>query len=143
MAYQCIVWGRWMTNDAEPTEVDHGSINNVYTVPLLPSPFYRSLSFFHYPPSYHSESEEEHEPAEISSPSQRRIVPPFMWFVTLRLLPTPDAASVPDVESEVPTTKEVQETVVPAAAVEGSRCLGGPSPGREGGRHSSFAPLLS
>ncbi|KAF8263858.1 hypothetical protein EI94DRAFT_1500667, partial [Lactarius quietus] len=36
MAYKFIVDGRWMTNDAEPTEVDHGFINNVYTAPPKP-----------------------------------------------------------------------------------------------------------
>ena len=36
IAYKFIVDGRWMTNDAEPTEVDHGFVNNVYTAPSKP-----------------------------------------------------------------------------------------------------------
>ena len=58
--YKFIVDGRWMTND-EPTEVDHGFVSNVYTAPakpVLPEP---ELSA---PPSYHSETEVEPEPAE-------------------------------------------------------------------------------
>jgi len=31
MAYHFIVDGRWITNDVEPTEVDHGCIIDVYT----------------------------------------------------------------------------------------------------------------
>jgi len=34
--YKFIVDGRWMTNDAEPTEIDHGFVNNVYTAPSKP-----------------------------------------------------------------------------------------------------------
>ena len=61
IAYKFIVDGRWMTNDAEPTEVDHGFVNNVYTAPakpVLPEPEPSA------PPSYHSETEVEPEPAE-------------------------------------------------------------------------------
>ncbi|KAI0292605.1 hypothetical protein B0F90DRAFT_238613 [Multifurca ochricompacta] len=61
-AYKFIVDGRWMTNDAEPTEIDHGFVNNVYTAPQKPAlqePIHATA-----PPSYHSESEAEPEPAE-------------------------------------------------------------------------------
>ena len=66
MAYKFIVDGRWMTNDAEPKEVDHGFINNVYIAPpkpVLPEPELQAEPSTA-PPSYHSESEVEHEPAE-------------------------------------------------------------------------------
>jgi hypothetical protein len=39
MAYKFIVDGRWMTNDAEPIDVDHGFIIDMYTAttkPVLP-----------------------------------------------------------------------------------------------------------
>ena len=36
IAYKFIVDGRWMTNDTEPTEIDHGFVNNVYTAPPKP-----------------------------------------------------------------------------------------------------------
>lgn len=36
IAYKFIVDGRWMTNDTEPTEIDHGFVNNVYTAPSKP-----------------------------------------------------------------------------------------------------------
>ena len=36
IAYKFIVDGRWMTNDTEPTEIDHGFVNNVYTAPPTP-----------------------------------------------------------------------------------------------------------
>lgn len=52
------------------------------------------------------------------------------------LTPTPDAALVSDVESEVPAAKAVQESAIPAAAV-------GTQEGREGGQRGSLAPLLS
>jgi hypothetical protein len=38
IAYKFIVDGRWMTNDSEPTEIDHGYVNNVYTAPPKPAP---------------------------------------------------------------------------------------------------------
>ena len=51
IAFKCIVDGRWMINDAEPTEVDHCLIKNVYTAP--PKPIYQSLDLPAAPPSYH------------------------------------------------------------------------------------------
>ncbi|KAI9452936.1 hypothetical protein F5148DRAFT_1234721 [Russula earlei] len=38
IAYKFIVDGRWMTNDTEPTEIDHGFVNNVYSAPSKPAP---------------------------------------------------------------------------------------------------------
>jgi hypothetical protein len=66
ITYEFIVDGRWMTNDAEPTEVHHGFISNVYTAPsklVLPEAEPSTA-----PPSYHSESGVEHEPAEKVTP---------------------------------------------------------------------------
>ena len=57
IAYKFIVDGRWMTNDTEPTEIDHGFVNNVYTAP--PKPQQAVV-----PPSYHNEPEVEPEHVE-------------------------------------------------------------------------------
>jgi hypothetical protein len=62
IAYKFIVDGRWMTNDNEPTEIDHGFVNNVYTAPSkppMPEPQHAVV-----PPSYHNESEVEPEHVE-------------------------------------------------------------------------------
>ena len=62
IAYKFIVDCRWMTNDAEPTEADHGFVSNIYTAPPKRDLPEREPSTA--PPSYHSESEVEHEPVE-------------------------------------------------------------------------------
>ena len=104
------------------------------SIPLLPNPFYRSLSL-PLPSSYHSKSEVEHEPSAkvTDKPATNGTA---LHVVLDTLTPTPDVALVLDVESEVPAAKAVQETAVPAAAV-------GTQAGREGGRRGSLAPLLS
>lgn len=38
ICYKFIVDGRWVTNDAEPTESEGGFVNNVYTAPSKPAP---------------------------------------------------------------------------------------------------------
>jgi len=60
IAYKFIVDGRWVTNDAEPTEIDNGFVNNVYTAPPKPPSQEPQLPT----PSYRSESEVEPEHAE-------------------------------------------------------------------------------
>jgi hypothetical protein len=68
MEYKFIADGRWMTNDAEPIEIDHGFINNVYTAlhkPVLP---YSEPSTAW--PSYQTWS------TNPSSTTQRRMLPP-------------------------------------------------------------------
>jgi hypothetical protein len=62
IAYKFIVDGRWVTNDTEPTEIDHGFVNNVYTAP--PKPPTQEPEPPTAPPSYHSEPEVEPEHAE-------------------------------------------------------------------------------
>jgi Glycogen recognition site of AMP-activated protein kinase len=62
IAYKFIVDGRWMTNDTEPTEIDHGFVNNVYTAP--PKPALPEPEQANDPPSYHIGSEAEPEHAE-------------------------------------------------------------------------------
>ena len=119
IAYKFIVDGRWMTNDAEPTEVDHGFVNNVYTAPPKPDLPEREPSTA--PPSYHSESEVEHEPAEkvADKPTTNGTA-----VHVVRDAPTPTAdialeqqSHVPDNESGVTAVVEtVQETVAPAVA---------------------------
>ncbi|KAH9007687.1 hypothetical protein EDB83DRAFT_699214 [Lactarius deliciosus] len=118
-AYKFVVDGRWVTNDAEPTEVAPGGfVNNVYTAPpkpVLPEPEPSTA-----PPSYHSESEVEHEPAEkvADKPTANGTV---LHVVRDTPTPTPDAAPeqhprVPDVESDVivdSAPEAVQETVAP------------------------------
>jgi Glycogen recognition site of AMP-activated protein kinase len=62
IAYKFIVDGRWMTNDGEPTEIDHGFVNNVYTAPPKPAP--PEPEHATAPPSYRTESEAEPEHTE-------------------------------------------------------------------------------
>lgn len=118
-AYKFVVDGRWVTNDAEPTEVAPGGfVNNVYTAPpkpVLPEPEPSTA-----PPSYHSESEIEHEPAEkvADKPTTNGTI---LHVVRDTPTPTADAAPeqhprVPDDESDAtvdPAPETVQETVVP------------------------------
>ena len=120
MAYKFIVDGRWMTNDAEPTEVDHGFINNVYTAPpkpVLPEPEPQAEPSTA-PPSYHSESEVEHEPAEkvTEKPATNGTA---LHVIRDTPTPTPDAATeqprVTDDEPSAPTVEAVREAVAPAA----------------------------
>ncbi|KAH9027947.1 hypothetical protein EDB85DRAFT_77158 [Lactarius pseudohatsudake] len=118
-AYKFVVDGRWVTNDAEPTEVAPGGfVNNVYTAPpkpVLPEPEPSTA-----PPSYHSESEVEHEPAEkvADKPTTNGSI---LHVVRDTPTPTADAAPehhprVPDDGSDAtvdPAPEAVQETVVP------------------------------
>ncbi|KAI9433323.1 hypothetical protein H4582DRAFT_1002625 [Lactarius indigo] len=118
-AYKFIVDGRWVTNDAEPTEVAPGGfVNNVYTAP--PKPVVPEPEPSTAPPSYHSESEVEHEPAEkvAEKPTTNGTV-----LHVVRDTPTPTAdvtpeqhPRVPDDESDAtvdPTPEAVQEIVAP------------------------------
>ena len=124
MAYKFIVDGRWMTNNAEPTEVDHGFINNIYTAPpkppaptVLPEPVPEPSTA---PPSYHSESEVEHEPAAVKVSADDKLAVPVDVDV-IRDTPTPTAAPEqqhPRVPDNEPAVEAVRESVTaPAAAV--------------------------
>ena len=124
MAYKFIVDGRWMTNNAEPTEVDHGFINNIYTAPpkppapaVLPEPVPEPSTA---PPSYHSESEVEHEPAAEKVSADDKLAVPVDVDV-IRDTPTPTAAPEqqhPRVPDNEPAVEAVRESVTaPAAAV--------------------------
>jgi len=106
-----------MTNDAEPTEVDHGFVNNVYTAPpkpVLPEPEPSTA-----PPSYHSESEVEHEPVEkvADKPATNGTA-----LHVIRDTPTPTADAAPEQRPRVPgdgttvdpAVEAVRETVAPA-----------------------------
>jgi hypothetical protein len=105
IAYKFIVDGRWMTNDAEPTEVDHGFVNNVYTAPPKPVPSEPEPSTA--PPSYHSESEVEHEPAE-------KVAADKLTTVVRESTPTPTADNGSGATTVDITVETVRETVAPA-----------------------------
>ena len=60
--YKFIVDGRWMTNDAEPTMIDHGFVNNVYTSPPKPPSPEPQLAIAQ--SSHHNESAVEPEHVE-------------------------------------------------------------------------------
>lgn len=135
MAYKFIVDGRWMTNDAEPKEIDHGFINNVYTAPpkpVLPEPEPQAEPSTA-PPSYHSESEVEHEPIEkvAEKPATNGTA-----LHVIRDIPTPtpdttpEQPRVPNDESSAPTVEAARETVVPAAveAVQAAVAQVAPAP---------------
>jgi len=62
IAYKFIVDGRWMTNNTEPTEIDHGYVNNVYTAPPKPPP--QESKPIPAQPSHPSESQVEPDHAE-------------------------------------------------------------------------------
>jgi hypothetical protein len=66
IAYKFIVDGRWMTNDAEPTEIDHGYVNNVYTAP--PKPALPESEQAADPPSYQEPEHVEKVPEHADKP---------------------------------------------------------------------------
>lgn len=119
MAYKFIVDGRWMTNNAEPTEVDHGFINNIYTAPpkpstptpapVLPEPGPEPSTA---PPSYHSESEVEHEPAaeKVTADAADKLAVPVDVDV-VRDTPTPTAAPAPAPEQQHPRAPDNESAV--------------------------------
>ncbi|KAI9455779.1 hypothetical protein BJY52DRAFT_1278563, partial [Lactarius psammicola] len=90
-----------MTNDAEPTEVDHGFVNNVYTAPpkpVLPEPEPSTA-----PPSYHSESEVEHEP--VDKVADRPTTNGTALHV-VRDIPTPTADAAPEQQPRAPWLRQ-------------------------------------
>jgi len=102
IAYKFIVDGRWMTNGTEPTEIDHGFVNNVYTAPPKPPTI---------PPSYHSEPGVEPEHAEKVPVNADKPV------ANGSALDEPHEAATPTTEPapEVPSTENVKAVITPAA----------------------------
>jgi len=129
IAYKFIVDGRWMTKDGDPTEIAPGGfVNNVYTAPPKPEVITA-------PPSYHSESEVEHPPAEkVAGKLMTNGTALDVSHVTLT--PPVDAAPeqrarLADDESgtEVPPVEAARETVVPTVeAVQAAVAQVAPAP---------------
>jgi hypothetical protein len=102
IAYKFIVDGRWMTNDREPTEIDHGFVNNVYTAPPKPPTI---------PLSYHPEPAVEPEHAEKVPVAADKPV------ANGSALDEPHEAATPTAEPapELPSTEGVKAVITPAA----------------------------
>jgi hypothetical protein len=107
IAYKFIVDGRWMTNDAEPTEIDHGFVNNVYTAPPkppMPEPQHTVV-----PPS---ESEVEPEHVEKVSRPADKPVENGSALGEPHEAPIPIAGPAPEKPSTIPD--EVKQVVTSA-----------------------------
>ena len=119
IAYKFIVDGRWMTNDNEPTEIDHGFVNNVYTAPPKPP-----MPEPQVPPSYHHEPEVEPEHVEKVSGHTDKAVEngsahgePHEGPIPAAAEPVPEKPpTIPDEVKEV-VTSAVDVTHVPTAPV--------------------------
>jgi hypothetical protein len=120
IAYKFIVDGRWMTNDAEPTEVDHGFVNNVYTAPSKPASKEPPA-----PPSYHSETEVEPEPeperVEKGPDHANKSVANGSALDERHETPAPMAEPTPENERPSSFVEEVKAVAAPAVeAVQGA-----------------------
>jgi hypothetical protein len=116
--YKFIVDGRWMTNDTEPTGIDHGFVNNVYTAPPkppLPEP-QPALA----PSSYQNGSEVEPAHVEKVPGHADKPVENGSALGELREAPIPAAEPTPEksftlpdeVKAPVTSTIEVVHAVV-------------------------------
>lgn len=105
IAYKFIVDGRWMTNDTEPTEIDHGFVNNVYTAPPKP-PMQRTVV----PPS-----ESEVEPEHVEKASRPADKPNGSALGEPHEAPIPIAGPAPEKPSTIPDeVKQVVSSTVDA-----------------------------
>ncbi len=114
IAYKFIVDGRWMTNDTEPTEVDHGFVNNVYTAPPkppMPEPQHTAV-----PPSYRKEPEVEPEHVDLVPGHADKPVENGSALGVPRETPIPTVAPAPEKSSTLPD--EVKEVKEVASAVD-------------------------
>jgi hypothetical protein len=105
IAYKFIVDGRWVTNDAEPTETDHGFVNNVYTAPPNPTRV-------NAPPAYHSEPETEPEPEKVLGHVDKPAANGSVAVSASHEAPEPTAESAPEQTTTV--VEEVKAAVSPA-----------------------------
>lgn len=109
IAYKFIVDGRWMTNDTEPTEVDHGFVNNVYTAPSkppMPEPQHVGVP---------NKSEVEPEHVEKVSGHADKPVENGSALEEPHEAPIPTAAPAPEKSSTLPDkAKEVVTSAVDA-----------------------------
>jgi hypothetical protein len=122
IAYKFIVDGRWMTNDAEPTEIDHGFINNVYTAPQKPPLPAHQLDL----PSHRPEPEVQSERAEKVPEDADKPVSngsaldePQSHEVTPAVEPAPEEPSslIEGVKAVITPTSSVEAAHVTAAQV--------------------------
>lgn len=114
IAYKFIVDGRWMTNDTEPTEIDHGFVNNVYTAPPKPpSPAPHLDSTL---PSHRSESEVESEHAEKVPVDADKPVANGSALDEPQV-PTPIVEPSPEEPSTIPEPEEAKAVITPTVEV--------------------------
>jgi len=103
IAYKFVVDGRWMTNDTQPTETDHGFVNNVYTAPPkppMPEPQHAVV-----PPS-ESKVEPEHV-EKVPTPADKPVENGELFEA-----PIPIAGPAPEKPSTIPD--EVKQVVTSA-----------------------------
>jgi len=111
IAYKFIVDGRWVTNDTEPTEIDHGFVNNVYTAPSKPP-----MAEPQVPPSYHYEPEVEPEHVGKVPGHADKAVESGSALGEPHEGPIPTAGTVPEKPPTIPDeAKEVVTSVVDVA----------------------------
>jgi hypothetical protein len=104
IAYKFIVDGRWMTNGTEPTEIDHGFVNNVYTAPSKPPTIPPS-------PSNHLEPGVEPEHAEKVPVNADKPVSNGSALDEPHEAATPTAEPAP----QVPSIEIVKAVITPTA----------------------------
>ena len=116
IAYKFIVDGRWMTNDTEPTEIDHGFVNNVYTAPPKPPSLAPHLDST--PPSHRSESEVESEHAEKVPVDADKPVANGSALDETHEVPTPIVEPSPEEPSTIPKPEPEEAKAVITPTVE-------------------------
>lgn len=116
IAYKFIVDGRWMTNDTEPTEIDHGFVNNVYTAPPKPPSLAPHLDST--PPSHRSESEVESEHAEKVPVDADKPVANGSALDEPHEVPTPIVEPSPEEPSTIPKPEPEEAKAVITPTVE-------------------------
>ena len=114
IAYKFIVDGRWMTNDTEPTEIDHGFVNNVYTAP--PKPPSPAPHLDSTPPSHRSESEVQAEHAEKVPVDADKPVANGSALDEPHEVPTPIVEPSPEEPSAIPEEAKADITPTVEAA---------------------------
>jgi len=116
IAYKFIVDGRWLTNDNEPTEVDHGFVNNVYTAP--PKPPMPEPQPAIAPSSHHNESAVEPEHVEKVPGHADKPVVNGSALGEPHKLPVPTAGPAPEKSSTLPDeVKSLKSSIVNTAHV--------------------------
>ena len=114
IAYKFIVDGRWLTNDTEPTEVDHGFVNNVYTAPPKPQLLEPQPAIA--PSSHRNESAVEPEHVEKVPGHADKPVENGSALGEPHKLPVPTAGPAPEKSSTLPDEAKALVTSIVTTA---------------------------